>query len=209
MNLILNLPREHFAACSSLRQSLALSLIHEYAIFSGPSNESTQADLQARISTFTQLAARDPDACTTALTEAARLCRIDSTYASQTMQLLAEVSISLLHNSDIIDMEVQNAAQEVLTTLFTSNKADVVQKIITQDTRKAYLPFDARTPLFSDKRLVLQGALLSIRAEDETLQTKELADAFSRWVLQVSNALQEMNVSLMYREISRHMLMTP
>lgn len=203
MNIILDLPRDHSAACSFLRQSLALSLIHEYAVFSGPSNTNSSAELTGKLQTFALLAIRDPDACATALREAARISSIDPVYASQTAELLAKVSAKLLFEAEIADMEVQDAAQEVLKALFSQGAANTVRGAIPRDLEKTYLPSSTATPLFSDKRLILQGALLNFRAEGG-LHTPSLAEDFKGWVWRVRNALQEANVSRISHQIISH-----
>ena len=195
MNIILNLPQEHFAACAFLRQSLALSLVHEYAVFSGPTNDNSAADVSARVDTFLSLAARDPDACATALREAARIGTTDQVYAAQATNLLVNISSRLLFDASV-DIEVQDAAQEVLKVLFSEGAAEIIKKAIFVDLKRLYLPCSAATPLFSDKRIILQGSLLNLRAEDESLRDGQLTEDFDRWVLQVRNALYDANVSL-------------
>ncbi|KEQ95613.1 hypothetical protein AUEXF2481DRAFT_79436 [Aureobasidium subglaciale EXF-2481] len=192
MNILLNLPRDHFAACSFLRQSLALSLIHEHALFTGPSKSNTSADLTARVDTFSLLATRDPDACTSALRETARLGATNHVYAAQTTELLVAVAAKLLHDDDV-DIEVQDAAQEVLVSFFSQGAADDVKKTFLVNLRTSYLPSNAATPLFGDKRLILQGALLNLRAEDESLRNEPLARDFGAWVVQVHGALRVIN----------------
>ncbi|THY29528.1 hypothetical protein D6D00_03503 [Aureobasidium pullulans] len=191
MNIILDLPQEHFAACAFLRQSLALSLVHEYAVFSGPTNDNSAADGSARVDTFVSLAARDPDACATALREAARIGIADPVYAAQATNLLVNISSRLFDAS--VDIEVQDAAQEVLKVLFSQGAAEIIKKAIFVDLKKLYLPCSAATPLFSDKRIILQGSLLNLRAEDESLRDGQLTEDFDRWVLQVRNALYDAN----------------
>ncbi|KAH0369828.1 hypothetical protein KCU65_g2939, partial [Aureobasidium melanogenum] len=192
MNIILDLPQDHFAACSFLRQSLALSLIHEHALFSAPTNDNLAADLTARIQTLALLAVRDPDACTTALREAARIGSTDSVYATQTKQLLVRISAKLLFDSDV-DIEVRDAAQEVLINLLSQGAAEDVKRTIFKDLKQAYLPSSATTPLYSDKRLVLQGALLNFRAQDDSLRDDRLTTDLEHWVVQVRYALQDSN----------------
>ncbi|KAH0008136.1 hypothetical protein KCU78_g11404, partial [Aureobasidium melanogenum] len=192
MNIILDLPRDHFAACSFLRHSLALSFIHEHALFSGPSSDNSSTDLTARIDTFALLALRDPDACTAALREAARIGSTDSVFATQTKQLLVSISAKLLFDSEV-DIEVRDAAQEVLINLLSQGAAEDVKRTIFIDLKQLYLPFNATTPLYSDKQLILQGALLNFRAQDESLRDDRLTTDFERWVLQVRHALQDSN----------------
>ncbi|KAG9563701.1 hypothetical protein KCU71_g6527, partial [Aureobasidium melanogenum] len=192
VNIILDLPRDHFAACSFLRQSLALSLIHEHALFSGPSTDNSAADLTARIDTFALLAKRDPDACTTALREAARIGSTDPVFATQTKQLLVSVSAKLLFDSEV-DIEVRDAAQELLINLLSQGAAEDVKRTIFTDLKQLYLPSSATTPLYSDKQLILQGALLNFRAQDDLLRDDRLATDFERWVSQVRYALQDSN----------------
>ncbi|KAI5238409.1 hypothetical protein E4T43_07441 [Aureobasidium subglaciale] len=192
MNILLDLPQDHFAACSFLRQSLALSLIHEHALFTGPSKYNTSADLTARIDTFALLATRDPDACTSALRETARLGSTNHFYAAQTTELLVAVAAKLLHDDDV-NIEVQDAAQEVLVSFFSQGAADDVKKAFLVNLKTSYLPSNAATPLFGDKRLILQGALLNLRAEDESLRNELLARDFGAWVVQVHDALRDIN----------------
>ncbi|KAL2035004.1 hypothetical protein VTO58DRAFT_100921 [Aureobasidium pullulans] len=192
MNILLALPQEHFAACAFLRQCLALSLIHEYAVFSGPTNDNSAADVSARVDTFLSLAARDPDACATALREAARIGTADQVYAAQATNLLVNISSRLLFDASV-DIEVQDAAQEVLKVLFSEGAAEIIKKAIFVDLKRLYLPCSAATPLFSDKRIILQGSLLNLRAEDESLRDGQLTGDFDRWVLQVRNALYDVN----------------
>ncbi|KAG9837049.1 hypothetical protein KCU98_g4087, partial [Aureobasidium melanogenum] len=192
MNIILDLPRDHFAACSFLRQSLALSLIHEHALFSGPSSDNSAADLTARIDTLALLAIRDPDACTTALREAARIGSTDSVFATQTKQLLVSISAKLLFDSDM-DIEVRDAAQEVLINFLSQGAAEDVKRTIFTDSKQVYLPSSATTPLYSDKQLILQGALLNSRAQDDSLRDDRLTTDFEQWVSQVRYALQDSN----------------
>jgi hypothetical protein len=194
MKIILDLPRDHFAACSFLRQSLALSLIHEHALFSGLSKDNLAADLTERSDVFTLLATRDPDACVTALREAARIGSIDSVYASQATELLVNVSTKLLFD-DNVDIEVQDAAQEVLVNSLSQGAGEEVKKIALMSFKRSYLPSTAVTPLFGDKRLILQGALLNYRARDGLPADDELAGDFEAWVPQVRRALQDSNVS--------------
>jgi hypothetical protein len=194
MKIIMDLPRDHFAACSFLRQSLALSLIHEHALFSGPSKDDLAADLTARSDIFTLLATRDPDACVTALREAARIGSTDSVYATQATELLVNISAKLLSH-DGVDIEVQDAAQEVLVNLLSQDAGEEVKKIALTSLKRSYLPSSAITPLFGDKRLILQGALLNFRSQDELPVDDELARDFEAWVPQVRRALQDSNVS--------------
>ena len=193
MKIILDLPQDHFAASSFLRQSLALSLIHEYALFSGLSDDRSAADLRARLDIFALLASRDPDACTTALREAARIGSTDSVYATQTTELLVKVSANLLFN-DAVDIEVQDAIQEVLVTLLSQGAEDEIKKIWFTDLEQPYLPSSAATPLFGDKRLILQGALLNFRVQDGSPGDSELTFKFETWVSQVRSALCDSNV---------------
>lgn len=195
MNIILDLPQDHFAACSFLRQSLALSLIHEHAVFSGPSNKNLSEETSAKIETFASLARRDPDACATALRQAASIGSENAVYASQTTELLARISARLLFDDAIVDIEVQDAAQEVLRQLFSHGATDVVRSVIIGDLKSLSLPTSKVTPLFSDKRLVLQGALFNFKMEDESLQTTVSEPDFQEWVVEVRSALQESNVS--------------
>ncbi|KEQ67672.1 uncharacterized protein M437DRAFT_38503 [Aureobasidium melanogenum CBS 110374] len=190
MNIILDLPRDHFAACSFLRQSLALSLIHEHALFSGPSSDNSAADLTARLDTLALLAIRDPDACTTALREAARIGSTDSVYATQTKQLLVSISAKLLLDGDV-DIEVRDAAQEVLINLLSQGAAEDVKKTVFTDLKQVYLPSGVTTPLYSDKQLILQGALLNFRAQDHLLRDHRLTEDFEQWIVQVRYALQD------------------
>ncbi|KAI4846217.1 hypothetical protein E4T44_05183 [Aureobasidium sp. EXF-8845] len=185
MKIVLDLPRDHFAACSFLRQSLALSLIHEHALFSGPSKNNTAADLTVRSDIFTLLATRDPDACVTALREAARIGSTNSVYATQATELLVNISAKLL-SDNTLDNEVQDAAQEVLVNLLSQGAGEEVKKI-------SYLPSTAVTPLFGDKRLILQGALLKIQAHDQSSSDDALTRDFAAWVPQVRRALQDSN----------------
>lgn len=141
------------------------------------------------------LAARDPDACATALREAARIGIADPVYAAQATNLLVNISSRLLFDASV-DIEVQDAAQEVLKVLFSQGAAGIIKKAILVDLKKLYLPCSAATPLFSDKRIILQGSLLNLRAEDESLRDGQLTEDFDRWVLQVRNALYDANVSL-------------
>jgi hypothetical protein len=194
MKVILDLPRDHFAACSFLRQSLALSLIHEHALFSGISKDNLSADLTARLDIFALLAVRDPDACSTALREAARIGSTDSVYATQTTELLANVSANLLSKKGV-DIEVQDAAQEVLVTLLSLGAEEEVKKIFSTDPKQSYLPSSTTTPLFDDKRLILQAALLDSQAQDGPLADSGLTGDFEAWILQVRSALQGSNVS--------------
>ena len=199
MNIILDLPGDHFAACSFLRQSLALSLIHEHALFSGPSKDQLAANLTAKSDVFARLAIQDPDACTTALREAARIASTDSVYATQTTELLVNVSANLLLDSGV-DNEVQDAAQEVLVTLLSQSAGDEVKQIFSTGFKQSYFPFSAATPLFSARRLILQGALLDLRVTDALSETSELAKDFEAWVSQVRSALQDSNVSFVTSE---------
>jgi hypothetical protein len=194
MKVIMDLPQDHFAACSFLRQSLALSLIHEHALFSGPSKDNLAADLTARSDIFTLLAARDPDACATALREAARIMSTDSVYATQATELLVNISARLLLD-DGVDIEVQDAAQEVLVNLLSQGAREEVKKIVLTPLEQSYLPPSATTPLFGDKRLILQGALLSFRAQDGMQLDGKLAIDLRVWVSEVRRALQDSNVS--------------
>jgi hypothetical protein len=194
MKAILDLPPDHFAACSFLRQSLALSLIHEHALFSGPSKDNLAADLTARSDIFTLLAARDPDACATALREAAKIMSTNSVYATQATELLVNISARLLLDNGV-DIEVRDAAQEVLVNLLSQGGGEKVKKIVLTSLKQSYLPSSATTPLFGDKRLVLQGALLSFRAQDGLQSDGELTKDFELWVSQVRRALQDSNVS--------------
>lgn len=207
MEVILDLPRDHFAACSFLRQSLALSLIHEHALFSGPSKDCSAAYLKARSDTLVLLATRDPDACTTALREAARIGFTDVVYATQTTELLVNVSANLLSDSGS-DIEVQDAAQEVLVTLLTKGAVDEVKKIFSTVTGKSYLPSSAVTPLFGDKRLVLQGAMLDWRAQDALPADRELTTDFETWVSHVRSALQDSNVGYITLQSQKTQLTT-
>lgn len=141
------------------------------------------------------LAARDPDACATALREAARIGTADPIYAAQATNLLVNIASRLLFDASV-DIEVQDAAQEVLKVLFSQGAAEIIKKAIFVDLEKLYLPCSAATPLFSDKRIILQGSLLNLRAEDESLRDGQLTEDFDRWVLQVRNALYDANVSL-------------
>jgi len=193
MKIILDLPQNHFAACSFLRQSLALSLIHEYALFSGLSEDRSATDLRARLDIFALLASRDPDACTTALREAARIGSMDSVYATQTTELLVDVSANLLFN-DAVDIEVQDAAQEVLVTLLSQGAEDEINRTFSTDLEQPYLPSSAATPLFGDKRLILQGALLNFRVQGDLQADSELTRKFEAWVSQVRSALSDSNV---------------
>ncbi|KAG9564645.1 hypothetical protein KCU71_g5793, partial [Aureobasidium melanogenum] len=192
MNIILDLPRDHFAACSFLRHSLALSLIHEHALFSGPSSDNSAADLTARIDSLALLALRDPDACTAALREAARIGSTDSVFATQTKQLLVSISAKLLFDSEV-DVEVRDAAQEVLINLLSQGAAEDVKRTIFTDLKHLYLPSSATTPLYSDKQLILQGALLNFRAQDDSLRDDRLKTYLEQWVSQVRYALQDSN----------------
>lgn len=194
MNIILDLPQDHFAACSFLRQSLALSLIHEHALFSGPSSDNSTADLTARINILALLAVRDPDACTTALRETARIGSIDPVYATQTKQLLVSISANLLFDGDV-DIEVQDAAQEVLINLLSQGAAEDIKRTIFTDLKQVHLPPSVTTPLYSDKQLILQGALLNFRAQDDSPRDNQLTTDFEQWVAQVRYALQDSNVS--------------
>ncbi|KAI5194462.1 hypothetical protein E4T38_09568 [Aureobasidium subglaciale] len=150
------------------------------------------ADLTARVDTFSLLATRDPDACTSALRETARLGATNHVYAAQTTELLVAVAAKLLHDDDV-DIEVQDAAQEVLVSFFSQGAADDVKKTFLVNLRTSYLPSNAATPLFGDKRLILQGALLNLRAEDESLRNEPLARDFGAWVVQVHGALRVIN----------------
>ncbi|KAI4724759.1 hypothetical protein E4T49_07502 [Aureobasidium sp. EXF-10728] len=192
LNMVLDLPADHFAACSFLRQSLALSLIHEHALFSGISKESSSADMSARIETFVLLAKRDPDACTTALREAARVGATDLVYAIETTELLVKVSAKLLFDESV-DIEVQDAAQEVLVSLLSQGVVENAKTAILTNFKESYLPSSAATPLFGDKRLILQGALLNFRSQDDSLKDDQLTKDFGRWVAQVRHALQDSN----------------
>ncbi|KAI5235931.1 hypothetical protein E4T42_09591 [Aureobasidium subglaciale] len=150
------------------------------------------ADLTARVDTFSLLATRDPDACTSALRETARLGATNHVYAAQTTELLVAVAAKLLHDDDV-DIEVQDAAQEVLVSFFSQGAADDVKKTFLVNRRTSYLPSNAATPLFGDKRLILQGAFLNLRAEDESLRNEPLARDFGAWVVQVHGALRDIN----------------
>ncbi|KAK6007001.1 hypothetical protein QM012_006009 [Aureobasidium pullulans] len=192
MNIILDLPQDHFAACSFLRQSLALSLIHEHTLFSGPSGHSSTEDLTARIDALALLAVRDPDACTTALREAARIGSADPVFATQTKQLLIGASAKLLFDGNM-DIEVRDAAQEALINLLSQGATEDVKATIFTDLKQLHLPSSATTPLYSDKQLILQGALLNFRAQDDLLRDNQLARDFVQWVSQLRYALQDSN----------------
>ena len=202
MKVILDLPRDHFAACSFLRQSLALSLIHEHALFSGISKNTSTVDLTARLDVFTLLAVRDPDACATALREAARIGSTNSVYATQTTELLVNVSAKFLLD-DGVDIEVQDAAQEVLVALLSQGAGEEIKKIFSTDSKQSYLPSSAATPLFGDKRLILQGALLNSRAQEGLPADSELTHQFETWVSQVHSALRDSNVSIPHLSIRK------
>jgi hypothetical protein len=173
---------------------LALSLIYEHALFSGPSSDNSAADLTARIDTLALLALRDPDACTAALREAARIGSTDSVFATQTKQLLVSISAKLLFDSEV-DVEVRDAAREVLINLLSQGAAEDVKRTIFTNLKQLYLPSSATTPLYSDKQLILQGALLNFRAQDDSLRDDRLKTYFEQWVSQVRYALQDSNVS--------------
>ncbi|CAD0106145.1 unnamed protein product [Aureobasidium uvarum] len=181
LNMVLDLPPDHFAACSFLRQSLALSLIHEHALFSGLSKDNSSADMTARVETFKLLATCDPDACTTALREAAKIGASDLVYATETTELLVNVSAKLLFDESV-DIEVQDAAQEVLVSLLSQGAVE--KNAIYTSFKGLYLPTSAATPLFGDKRHILQGALLNFRAQDDSLKDDRLTGDFGRWVSQ-------------------------
>lgn len=194
MNIILDLPQDHFAACSFLRQSLALSLIHEHALFNGSSGDSSVANLASRIDTLALLAIRDPDACTTALREATRIGSTDPVFATQTKKLLVSISAKLLFNGDV-DIEVRDAAQEVLINFLSHGASADVKETIFTGSKQLHLPSSATTPLYSDKQLILQGALLNFRAQDDLPGDDQLITDFEQWVSQVRYALQDSNVS--------------
>jgi hypothetical protein len=173
---------------------LALSLVHEHALFSGPSKDNLAADVTARSDIFTLLATQDPDACVTALREAARIGSTDPVYATQATELLVNISAKLLSDGDV-DIEVQDAAQEVLVNLLCQAAREEVKKVVLTSLKRSYLPSRAITPLFGDKRLILQGMLLNFRAQNGLRADAELTRDFEAWVPQVRRALQDSNVS--------------
>lgn len=203
MKIILGLPQDHFAACSFLRQSLALSLVYEHALFNGPSGDNSVADLTARIDTLALLAIRDPDACTTALREAARIGSTDSVFATQTKQLLVSISAKLLFDGDV-DIEVRDAAQEVIINFLSQEALKDINITILANSKQLYLPSGATTPLYSDKQLMLQGALLNFRTQDDSLRDDRLIKDFKQWVSQVRYALQDSNVSGIMSRYHQH-----
>lgn len=203
MKLILDLPQDHFAACSFLRQSLALSLIYEHALFNGPSGNNSASDLTARTDTFALLAIRDPDACTTALREAARIGSTDSVFATQTKQLLVSISAKLLFDGDV-DIEVRDATQEVIINFLSQEALKDIKGTTFTDSKQLYLPSGTTTPLYSDKQLMLQGALLNFRTRDDSLRDDRLTKDFKQWVSQVRYALQDSNVSGIMSQYDQH-----
>lgn len=176
-------------------------------MFSGLSKDGVTAELLARLDIFALLAVRDPDACATALREAARIGSMDSVYATQATELLVNVSAKLLLDV-AVDIEVQDAAQEVLVTLLSQGAGEEVKKIFCTGSQQSYLPSSSATPLFGDKRLILQGALLNFRAQDGTLADSELAKEFETWVAQVRSALRDSNVSILHLNFRKLLLTT-
>lgn len=178
--------RADFAAHSALRQSLAHATIQEFACSSNPQS----------FTSLSALAKKDPDACASALFEAAKLCDGNNKYCQRTDELLLKLCAELLFDSNsIIDHEVQAAAQDVLLVLLNSEQSGDVQAVLRKEVETLHLPANAATPLFQDKRLILQGALLELRFDGAEVLNRSLPGDVADWVIAVKSALHDDNVS--------------
>lgn len=138
----------------------------------------------------------DADACATTLVEAAKLCITSEKFRKLSGELLTRLSAKLLFASDrTVDLEVQAAAQDVLVALLNSQEVDAVEVALRGEAPSLYLPINAATPLFQDKRLVLQGALLELRFCRTEADDRSLSNDFEDWVRSIRSALHENNVS--------------
>jgi len=188
INNLLSLPASQSGAYSSLRESLAHAAIHEYAVFAGSS-----IDVEKTVEAFADLARADPDACATALQQAAKDCASQQRFAQSTADLLSKICAKLLFSLDISDIEVQAAAQDTVLSLLEAGQTHVVRNVFCRDLKTLYLPHSAATPLFQDKRIVLQGALIGFRLAGAEVPDRSLPDDLQEWVLQVRNAAKEEN----------------
>lgn len=192
MNALLVLDRDTFAACSALRQSLSHAALQENAYLQSTGNTDP-----AYLPSLLQLSTSDGDACTTMLIKAAKLCNTSDKFRSLSAELLSTLCTRLLFGQDASkDVEVQSSSQDVLLALLDSKQSATVQEVLRRDTDVLHLPNNAATPLFHDKRLVLQGALLELRFGGAEASGRSLSDDFKDWTVSIGEALHEDNVSV-------------
>lgn len=192
LSVLLDMKRDTFAASSALRQSLAHATLQEAAYL----ESLDQADPESLIAIVNLAHSDDADACATMLVEAAKLCTSSERFRNLAGDLLTWVSINLLFDTiQVVDLEVQAAAQDVLLALLDSEQCDSVQEVLRSEVTSLSLPMNAATPLFQDKRMILQGALLDLRFAREETRGSSLPDDFANWVKLIQSALHEENVS--------------
>lgn len=191
LNVILELPQGKHAAISSLRQSLAHLLISQIPLL--------QSDHDSNVNfvpTILSLAERDPDACATMLERAKRLCIDNRQFCELACPILSEICTAVLFQAyAATDLEVRAAAQDVILTLLDSQQAGMVRDTLSKKVDSLHLPADNATPLFQDKRLILQAALLELRMINEDQSGRSLAADLAEWTSMLEAALHEDNVS--------------
>lgn len=192
LDAVLELSQDVFAANSSLRLSLANLLISQI-----PSVHLERGNTAESIAIILKLAKRDPDACTTMLEQAKKLCTNSLRFLTLACRTLSEICTSVLFDSSATsDLEVRAAAQDLILALLASHQAGTVRGILMLKTDRLRLPLDNATPLFLDKRMVLQAALLEFRLSDEDPSDRSLAADLQAWTLTLGAALHEDNVSI-------------
>ena len=190
LDALIHLEHNTFAAHSGLRQSLAHATLQE-AVYLHQGIESEALSCLVRLAR-----SPDADACAYMLVQAAKLCASHGKFRALASGLLTALSAKLLFDERAsVDIEIQAAAQDVLLALFDSDQAGKVQQILQQVAQNLYLPINASTPLFQDKRMVLQGALLELRFCGVEATGRSLPDDFADWVMSLKPALHEDNVS--------------
>lgn len=180
-----------FAAHSAVRQSLAHATLQEGAYI-----RSSGGDGNDPFDALVKLAQSDSDVCTTVLAEASQLCKISERFRKLAGEVLTKICTKLLFdNEKPVDLEVQTAAQDSLVALLDSQQTETIQGVIREEVESLYLPINAATPLFQDKRLVLQGALLELRFAGAEVSERSLPQDFGDWMVSLKSALHEDNVS--------------
>ncbi|GAB7354530.1 hypothetical protein MBLNU459_g4993t2 [Dothideomycetes sp. NU459] len=186
LDTILKLPQDVFASYSFLRQSLGKLLISEMPLSQNDDKNNIKV-----ISTIIRLAERDPDACTTMLNEAKKLCSNNVLFKTLAHPILSDVCATMLFRSQALDLEVRAAAQEVILALLDSQQAEAVRGTLLIRTEELYISSDDATPLFQDQRLILQAALLEIRLCRNEDSDHSLTVDFEEWVAALGGALHE------------------